>query len=104
MIFITEETLEKNGFNRNLQVDPNFYKENFYIDNYCEYTYTTEEEDRSNFIVIDVYKGMGNRVDAVWNVHIDNNNFETIGSIDLSTLEEFNSFMFAVGSKFRLKE
>lgn len=40
--------------------------------------------------------------DSLWYVHIDNADFESIGSADLDTVEEFNALMFALKLKFRL--
>ncbi len=77
-------------------------KQIFYIDDYSSWQYITNKEDEKNkYIVIDIKKGPTNN-EAIWNVHIDNNLFESIGQADIDYVWQFNMLMKIFGSKFRL--
>lgn len=63
--------------------------------------YTTDEDGDKNFIKLDITEGMTNN-GAQWNLHIDNDVCETIGSADIDNVWQFNTLMEIFGSRFRL--
>lgn len=101
-ILITVDILEKAGFSR---TDTSWEKEHFekeyYVKDYSSWMYWTTSYDGKNAIKLDLQKGITNN-GAEWNVHIDNNVCNSIGSADISTVEQFNLLMEVFKSKFRL--
>lgn len=70
------------------------------IKNYKMFRKLTEGETP---IKVDIDNGWNNRFgDKGWHVHIDNQDCETIGTADISTVLEFNMLMKVFGSKFIL--
>ena len=99
---ITEELLSLIGFEDTAyDYEREYWNRLLGIDNYCSLKYSTNKEDENSFIVLDFRKGITN-CDANWNLHIDNNVYETIGSADISYVWQFNMLMEIFGSKFRL--
>lgn len=100
---ITEELLLQHGFKYvSTEDEVKMFNKAFCIDNYAEYVYDTFEQDGfDNNIIITVQRGVTNN-NAEYNVHIDNNTCCTIGSADISYVEQFNALMKIFGSNFRL--
>lgn len=55
-----------------------------------------------NFVKIDLSYGLTNSLNNNWNCHVDNNVYESIASIDLNTIWEFNELMDLMKIPFRL--
>lgn len=51
---------------------------------------------------ITIVNGMSNYEDRHWALHLDNDKFETIGSADLETIDQFNEFMDLMEVGFHL--
>lgn len=100
---ITEKILENAGFeNITKDWERDYYKKELYIDDYSSWRkYTDDVDGNSNYIKLDICKGFTNR-NTEWNLHIDNNLCQTIGSADIDTVWEFNTLMQVFKSKFRL--
>ena len=99
-ILITEDILLKNGFIYFLTKDSEkeAYEEIWGLDEFKMYTICTNEE---NFIKIDMmYKCTNNG--AEWHMHLDNDNCESIGSADISYIDQFNKMMEIFDSSFRI--
>lgn len=93
-ILITDDILLKNGFERS---DKDEYKKVW--GDYKSYELWTEDKDP---IKIDMsYKATNNNTD--WNMHLDNERCETIGSADINYIEQFNLMMKIFESNYELK-
>lgn len=52
---------------------------------------------------IDVTFGLSNiNYDTNWNVHVDNCDRQSIGSVDISTIQKFNDFMKVLDINFKI--
>ena len=100
---IDEDILEANGFEDKTWDKEKEFWNNQGIKDFSTWHKDTSDIDGDNYIIIDMNKGVVNKIDAIWGVHIDNEICETIGSIDLSNIWQFNMFMEILGSKFRLE-
>ena len=100
---ISEDILKEAKFENITNQDVAKYWKNseYNILDYSEWKLDTIEKDGGNFISLVMMKGVTNN-SALWNLHIDNNFYETIGSADISTVWQFNTLMKVFGSKFRL--
>ena len=100
---ITEELLEKNGFERtDTEEMRNLMKTDFFIDDYSSWRRYTDDVDHENYYLkLDFQKGFTNN-GATWNLHIDNDSCQTIGSADISTVHQFNLMMDVFYSNFKL--
>lgn len=99
---ITEELLKSIGFeDATLDKEKEFWN-NQGIKDFSTWYKDTSDIDGDNYIIIDINKGVVNKVDAIWGVHIDNKICETIGSADISYVWQFNMMMEILGSKFRI--
>jgi len=98
---ITDDILLKNGFERNdLKIEEiQVHNEIWGIDDYRSYTLWTNEEYS---LKIDM-KWQCTNNGANWYMHIDNDNCETIGSVDIDYVDQFNKMMEIFESTFRLK-
>ena len=100
-INITEDILINNGFEfledetKKLE---KCVKELFNIDHYVKYQLHTNDEHP---IIIDIDNGWNNS-GRKWSVHLDNEDYETIGYADINTVWQFNTLMKIFDSKFRL--
>ena len=94
---ITKEILLNNGFKEDIRLK-NVYKDLYRIENMFIGELWTKDESP---IKIDMsYKATNNNTD--WNMHIDNDRCETIGSADIDYVDQFNKMMEIFESKFRL--
>ena len=100
---ITEDLLLQHGFKYvSTEDEVNTFNKVFCIDNYAEYMYDTFEQDGfDNNIIINIQRGVTNN-NAEYHVHVDNNTCCTIGSADISYIEQFNMLMEIFESKFKL--
>lgn len=99
---IDEDILEVNKFeNKTTSIEKDYW-ETQGIKDFSSWRRDTHDVDGKQYIIIDFNKGLTNN-NAAWGVHIDNNIYESIGSIDLSNVWQFNMFMEILGSKFRLE-
>ena len=98
-ILITEDILLKNGFTPFLNLENKIlYEEIWELDELKMYKISTNEE---NFININMlYKCTNNG--AEWHMHLDNDNCESIGSADISYIDQFNKMMEIFDSSFRI--
>lgn len=100
-IKITKEILLNNGFKEVYKEElwKNAYKDLYGVDDFFVAELWTEDESP---IKIDMrYKITNNG--AVLNMHLDNEDCETIGSADIDYIWQFNKMMEIFNSKFRLK-
>jgi len=101
---ITEDILICAGFEY-LENESNICKEyerNTYgIEDYKVFRKWIDDNDPANVLKLDIDNGWNNRGTG-WHMHIDNNACETIGSVDIDTVWQFNTLMQVFGSKFRL--
>lgn len=100
-IKITKELLLNNGFKEIFKEESyqKAYKEFWGIDDFFICQIWTEDESP---IKIDMtYKITNNGTD--WNMHLDNEDCETIGSADIDYVDQFNMMMQIFDSKFKLK-
>lgn len=93
---VTKQILLDNGFS--------------YIDKTCNTClgnywneYVIDISDRNSTYYISV-KDISNYIGRGWNVHIDNQDWETIAYVDIETVEHFNKLMELMDIDFRLKE
>lgn len=54
------------------------------------------------FVKIDLSYGLTNSLNNNWNCHVDNNVYESIASVDLNTIWEFNELMDLMKIPFKL--
>lgn len=97
---ITKEILLNNGFKEIYKKElwRNAYKDFYGVDDFFMVELWTEDESP---IKIDMrYKITNNETD--WNMHLDNEDCETIGSADIDYVDQFNLMMEIFESKFRL--
>lgn len=47
-------------------------------------------------------KGCSNYIERDWTIHVDNVDMDTIGNVDIATLEQFNKFMEILDIEFQL--
>jgi len=101
--YITNDILVEAGFENitNQDIAEYWKTSECNILDYSEWKLNTTERDGDNFVSLVMEKGVTNN-GALWNLHIDNNFYETIGSADISTVWQFNTLMQVFGSKFRL--
>ena len=98
---ITKDILLNNGFKEVYEEElwKNALKDFYGIDDFFVAKLWTEDESP---IKIDMrYKITNN--EAEWNMHLDNEDCETIGSADIDYIWQFNKMMEIFNSKFRLK-
>lgn len=101
-LYITEDILKNIGFeNTTTSIEKEYYEKYFFIEDYSSWKRDTSDIDGKNYIIIDFMKGIVNS-DNIWNMHLDNNICQTIGSADISTIWQFNTLMEVFNSKFRL--
>lgn len=102
---LTEEILQKNGFKRiDTEEERQNMKTTMFIDDYSAWRYyTTKEDDKEHFLKLDMQKGFTNN-GASWYLHIDNDFAMSIGSADISTVEQFNLMMDVFYSNFKLNK
>ena len=91
--------LQSAGFERiDTDDERKLYEKEFSIENYSEWYFVTPDD---NPIVIDMSSRLTNN-NAEWHMHIDNKLYETIGTADISYVEQFNKIMEIFESKFKL--
>lgn len=98
---ITEELLINNGFEyieRESNLTQDYQNQLYGKENYKVFRKWTEDKIP---IKLDIDNSVNNR-GTEWYLHIDNDACETIGSVDINTVWEFNTLMEVFGSKFRL--
>ena len=101
---ITEDLLIKAGFSKNDNLSnllAEYQLNNYGIDDFKHFCRWTDDVDSQSPIKIDIDNGYNNR-GSIWHLHIDNNDCETIGSADISTIDQFNKIMEIFDSNFRL--
>lgn len=99
---ITEDILFKSGFKRtDTEEECKYYQDKMFIEDYSSWRRYTDDIDNDNdYIKLDISKGITNM--GIWNLHIDNNLCQSIGSADITTIWQFNMLMEIFDSKFRL--
>ena len=100
---ITEEILINAGFEYlkdESKIRKDYEKDTYGINNYkVFYKFTNDLIP----LKLDIDNGWTNRFgDKGWHLHIDNDHCETIGSVDIQNVWEFNTLMQIFGSKFKL--
>ena len=98
---ITEQILIDNGFEfleHETELLSKYQKDTYGINHYVMYRIWTKDEHP---IKLDIDNGWNNR-GTKWSLHIDNDVCETIGYVDIDTIEQFNKLMEIFDSKFRL--
>ena len=100
-IKITKEILLNNGFKEVYKEElwKNTYKDFYGVDDFFMAELWTEDESP---IKIDMRNKITNN-GTEWNMHLDNEDCETIGSADIDYIWQFNKMMEIFNSKFRLK-
>lgn len=98
---ITKEILLNNGFKEVYKEElwKNAYKNFYGVDDFFMAELWTEDESP---IKIDMRNKITNN-GTEWNMHLDNEDCETIGSADIDYIWQFNKMMEIFNSKFRLK-
>lgn len=98
---ITKEILLNNGFKRVYKEElwKNAYKNFYGVDDFFMAELWTEDEFP---IKIDMRNKITNN-GTEWNMHLDNEDCETIGSADIDYIWQFNKMMEIFNSKFKLK-
>lgn len=100
-IRITQDILLNNGFKEVFKEEKyqKAYKELYDIDKFFICELWTDDESP---IKIDMtFKVTNNGAD--WNMHLDNEDCETIGSADITYVDQFNKMMEIFDSSYRLK-
>lgn len=92
---ITAEMLEAKGFEHDLTVEEYLVSED--IHKYCYL-----EKNIGNKYFIHMQLGVSNMNGRDWSLHVDNSSHSTIGCVDISTVEHFNTFMQLLEIDFRL--
>ena len=101
-ISITPEILKSNGFEDITSVhEREYYNSTYGITDYCSFRKWTDEGHSS--IKLDISHRVTNN-NAEWNLHIDNCDCDTIGSMDIDYVWQFNALMTILGSNFRLNK
>ena len=90
MMKITEEILLNNKFERTS------------IDYVSIFNRVVYNEMGAVKYSIDMRKGLSNMFGRDWVCHLDNDFFETIGSVDIDTVEQFNMFMELMEVPYKL--
>ena len=88
---ITEDILLNNGFHK--------YEKQ--LRDYMDWDeYILVINDYEFFINV---RNISNMVGRDWSVHVDNSNADSIGIVDIDTVEHFNDFMALLDIDFKLK-
>lgn len=105
---LTDDILINNGFSISKPLDEKLnekYKEIFGEDYHeLEMFYQAKASSVNDHTYkFDFKYGLSNSHLGNWTLHIDNAFFESVGSIDLGTVEQFNALMQIIECDFRLK-
>ena len=95
MTKLTDTILLDNGFEINS-------KKSEMLTQISKFKYYERYPDEKCKYKIDVAFGVSNFIGRDWYVHVDNEDYETIGTISIDTIEQFNTFMTLLGSNFKL--
>lgn len=92
---ITVEMLEANGFERDAILER-------LINDAGMPGHSCFEKNVGNKYFIQMQLGVYNMAGRDWSLHVDNSSHSTIGCVDISTVEHFNTFMQLLEIDFRL--
>lgn len=100
---ITIDILEEAGFKDMTMPEMVKLVEEHGVKDYRAFICCTDKKDGpENCLILNINNGLNNRRDSKWSLHIDNCDYCTIGSADITNVWEFNTLMQVFGSKFRL--
>ena len=94
---ITEKLLQDAGFKRVDTVkERNYMNEKLNVDDYSVWQLWINDTYK-----IDITKRLTNN-NAQWNIHVDNADCSTIGTVDIDTVKQFNDFMQILSIDYKL--
>lgn len=98
--FITKEILLENGFEAKQEpmvslADTHFIGERFF-------KRVQKKGNKEYFFTIDLDNNYSNSIDRDWNLHIDNNDMQSVCGCDIQTTEHFNTLMELMEIDFKL--
>jgi hypothetical protein len=104
-IEISIDILKNNGFiNRTEDFCKPIMEREYYVKDWSFWEKWTNEEDGiDNCIKITFSKGITNN-GALWHIHIDNGDCDTIGIADISYIWQFNMLMEIFMSSFKMNK
>ena len=95
-MILTKDIIEKSGFELIENNHLKDYMASCGINEFAQYRRATPDGN----IIINIDNGFTNL--RTWNIHLDNISYETIGLIEIDTVEQFNKIMEIYDNDFRL--